>query len=184
MIAWILTAGRFPFAPQVSQGGVLVLETSEELPPARNVGRIVRSLGERGIFGAVEAVILARPPVSDLSQLPPAQNRARRRAQQRDAVVEVMGRYNPEAVICFGIPFRPYQATKDSPARRHHNRRWHRASGVRRLRLKVSCTRTAPRRPWRLVGTLAIGNLSHCLITGAGEGLSRLGDAAFGCPHV
>jgi len=46
-----------------------------------------------------------RRPVSDLSQRPPAQERARLRAEQRDAVLAVVGRYNPEAVICFGIPF-------------------------------------------------------------------------------
>src|SRR5665647_2115617 len=104
-IEWILTAGRFPFAPQVLQGGVLILETSEELLPAPNVGWIVRSLGERGILGAVDAVLLARPPVSDLSQRPPARDRARLRAEQRDVVVKVLGRYNPEAVVCVGIPF-------------------------------------------------------------------------------
>jgi muramoyltetrapeptide carboxypeptidase LdcA involved in peptidoglycan recycling len=105
VIEWILTAGRFPFTPQILQGGVLILETSEELLPARNVGRIVRSLGERGILGAVDAVLLARPPVSDLSQRAPAQDRARLRAEQGDAVVELVGRYNPEAVVCVGIPF-------------------------------------------------------------------------------
>jgi muramoyltetrapeptide carboxypeptidase LdcA involved in peptidoglycan recycling len=105
VIEWILTAGRFPFTPQVLQGGVLLLETSEELLPARNVGRIARSLGERGILGAVGAVLLARPPVSDLSRRPPTQDRVRLRAEQRDAVVEVVGRYNPEAVVCVGIPF-------------------------------------------------------------------------------
>jgi muramoyltetrapeptide carboxypeptidase LdcA involved in peptidoglycan recycling len=46
VIEWILTAGRFPFGADVLDGGVLLLETSEELLPARNVGWIVRSLGE------------------------------------------------------------------------------------------------------------------------------------------
>ncbi|NMM23297.1 MAG: LD-carboxypeptidase [Phycicoccus sp.] len=105
VIEWILAAGRFPFTPHVLQGGVLVLETSEELLPARNVGWIVRSLGERGIIGAVDAILLARPPVSDHSRQPPAQDRARLRTEQRDAVVEVVDHYNPEAVVCVGIPF-------------------------------------------------------------------------------
>jgi len=104
-IEWILTAGRFPFTPEVLQGGVLLLETSEELLPARNVAWIVRSLGERGILAAVDAVLLARPPVSDHSRRPPAPERARLRADQREAVVEVVGHYNPEAVVCVGIPF-------------------------------------------------------------------------------
>ncbi len=85
---------------------MLLLETSEELLPARNVGWIVRSLGERGILAAVDAVLVARPPVSDLTRRPPAEERLRLRAEQRDVVVEIISRYNPEAVVCAGIPFR------------------------------------------------------------------------------
>jgi muramoyltetrapeptide carboxypeptidase LdcA involved in peptidoglycan recycling len=40
VIDWILAAGRFPFEPDVLDGRVLILETSEELPPA-TVGWIV-----------------------------------------------------------------------------------------------------------------------------------------------
>ena len=105
VMEWILTAGRFPFDPAVLDGGVLIIETSEELLPARNVGWIVRSLGERGILGAVAAVLVARPPVSDFDRRPPAGERARLRDEQRDVVAEVIGRYNPEAVVCAGIPF-------------------------------------------------------------------------------
>ena len=104
-IEWILTAGRFPFDAGVLEGGVLMIETSEELLPARNVGWIVRSLGERGILAAVDAVLVARPPVSDFTRRPPAEERARLRAEQHDVVVEHVGRYNPEAVVCVGIPF-------------------------------------------------------------------------------
>jgi muramoyltetrapeptide carboxypeptidase LdcA involved in peptidoglycan recycling len=104
-IEWILTAGRFPFEPCVLDGGVLLIETSEELLPARNVGWIVRSLGERGILGAVDAVLVARPPVSDLTHRPSAEERARLRAEQRDVVVDMVQRYNPDAAVCVGIPF-------------------------------------------------------------------------------
>lgn len=105
VIEWILTAGRFPYSPQALQGGVLIIETSEELLPARNVGWIVRSLGERGILGAVDAVLVARPPVADFTRRPPAPERARLRTEQRDAIVELVSRYNPAAVVCVGIPF-------------------------------------------------------------------------------
>jgi len=105
VIEWILTAGRFPFDPGVLDGGVLIIEASEELLPARNVGWIVRSLGERGILAAVAAVLVARPPVSDRARRPPAEESARLRAGQRDTVVDLVGRYNPEAVVCVGIPF-------------------------------------------------------------------------------
>ena len=46
-----------------------------------------------------------RPPVSDSTIRPPAEERSRLRAEQRDEVVDVVTRYNPEAVICVGIPF-------------------------------------------------------------------------------
>jgi len=101
----VLTAGRFPFGPDVLDGGVLLIETSEELLPARNVGWIVRALGERGILSAVGAVLVARPPVSDFSRRPPAGERARLRGEQRDVVVDLVSRYNTEAVVCVGIPF-------------------------------------------------------------------------------
>jgi muramoyltetrapeptide carboxypeptidase LdcA involved in peptidoglycan recycling len=105
VIEWVLAAGRFPFDPDVLDGGVLIIETSEELLPAREVGWIVRSLGERGILAAVDAVLVGRPPVSDFTRRPSAGERTRLRGEQRDVVVELVGRYNPEAVTCVGIPF-------------------------------------------------------------------------------
>jgi muramoyltetrapeptide carboxypeptidase LdcA involved in peptidoglycan recycling len=38
VMQWILTAGRFPVDPTVVQGGVLLLESSEELIPAQEFG--------------------------------------------------------------------------------------------------------------------------------------------------
>lgn len=48
VIQWLLTAGRSPTDPAGLDGGVLLIETSEELIPAREFGWIMRSLGERG----------------------------------------------------------------------------------------------------------------------------------------
>jgi muramoyltetrapeptide carboxypeptidase LdcA involved in peptidoglycan recycling len=105
VIEWVLTAGRFPSDPGVLDGGVLIIETSEELLPAREVGWVVRSLGERGILAAVDAILVGRPPVSDFTRRPAADERARLRGEQRDVVVELVGRYNPDAVTCVGVPF-------------------------------------------------------------------------------
>ncbi|WP_408897975.1 LD-carboxypeptidase [Nocardioides sp. R1-1] len=104
-LQWVLAAGRFREPPEALAGGVLLLETSEELLPAREVGWIVRILGERGLLAAADAVLLARPPVSDFERRPEPAERARLRAEQRDVVLEQVGRYNPDAVVCVGIPF-------------------------------------------------------------------------------
>ena len=62
-------------------GTILILESSEELPPAVWVQRWMRSLGERGILDAVDGVIVARPPASNPEVLPTAKQRASRRAR-------------------------------------------------------------------------------------------------------
>jgi len=105
VVQWILTAGRFPTDPAVLQGGVLLLESSEDLIPAKEFGWITRSLGERGILSAVDAVVVARPPTSDFSIRPSAEERRARRAEQRDTAVAVVQAYNPEAVVVVGPPF-------------------------------------------------------------------------------
>lgn len=105
VLQWIMTAGRFPANSDALGGGVLLVETSEELPSSTEVGWILRSMGERGLLSAVDAVLVARPPVSNFDDRPGVAERNRRREDQRDAVLQVMGRYNPDAVVCVGIPF-------------------------------------------------------------------------------
>ncbi|MCU1596228.1 MAG: peptidase, partial [Frankiales bacterium] len=95
----------FPTDPAVLEGGILLLESSEELIPAREFGWIVRCLGERGLLSAVDAVVVARPPTSGFEQLPAPEERARLRAEQRDVALEVVHAYNPDAVVVVGVPF-------------------------------------------------------------------------------
>lgn len=104
-LRWILIAGRFPVDPAILDGGVLLLETSESIMPAKEFGLILRSLGERGILKAVDAVLVARPPASDLARQASSAERAAYRAEQRDTAIQIIGRYNPEAVVCVGVPF-------------------------------------------------------------------------------
>lgn len=105
VIQQILMAGRFPSDVEVLAGGVLLLETSEEIIPAQGFRRLLRALGERGILAAVDGVLVARPPASNAEHRPAAAERAAYRAEQCDVVIELIGHYNPEAVICVGVPF-------------------------------------------------------------------------------
>ncbi|TAM66049.1 MAG: LD-carboxypeptidase [Microbacteriaceae bacterium] len=105
VIDQIAVADRMPETSDLV-GSILLLETSEELPAADQVKRWVRALGERGILKAVAGVLVARPPVSELhSVIPSPHERARLRAAQRETVIEQITQYNPDAVICLGVPF-------------------------------------------------------------------------------
>ncbi len=97
-------AGRLPDTAQL-KGGILIFETSEELPPAPWVRRWLRALGERGVLAAAAGVMFARPPTSNHEDRQAAEARAQLRSEQRDAVLQVMATYNPEAVVCIGVPF-------------------------------------------------------------------------------
>ncbi|MCS3841910.1 S66 peptidase family protein [Microbacterium sp. AK031] len=97
-------ADRLPAVSDLD-GAILMLETSEERPPAGWVARWLRGLGERGILAAAAGVIFARPPVSDFDFHPSADEAQALRDAQRDIVVETVARYNPDAVVCIGVPF-------------------------------------------------------------------------------
>jgi muramoyltetrapeptide carboxypeptidase LdcA involved in peptidoglycan recycling len=105
VLQWVLTAGRFPADPAVLDGGVLLLETSEDLVPASEVGYITRSLGERGLLAAVDAVVVARATAATREQPGTPESRAAHRAEQRDVVVDTVARYHPDAVVVVGVPF-------------------------------------------------------------------------------
>ncbi|MFB7251565.1 S66 peptidase family protein [Microbacterium sp. NPDC056234] len=100
-LAWV---DRLPAASDL-EGAILLLETSEERSSAGWVARWLRGLGERGILNAIDGVVLARPPVSDFEFHPSPAEAQELRDAQRDAAVDVVARYNPEAVICVGVPF-------------------------------------------------------------------------------
>jgi muramoyltetrapeptide carboxypeptidase LdcA involved in peptidoglycan recycling len=127
-LPYLLTAGRFPADPSVLAGGVLLLEASEDILPAREFGWILQALGERGLLAAADALLVARPPVTTFESRPPAEARAAHRAAQRDVAIDLMARYHPEAVVCVGVPFGhtrpqwllPYggEVTVDGAARR------------------------------------------------------------------
>jgi muramoyltetrapeptide carboxypeptidase LdcA involved in peptidoglycan recycling len=105
VIDQIAMADRMPSTENL-EGTVLLIETSEELPTADEVKRWVRALGERGVLDVIAGVLVARPPVSELnSPTLTVDERARLRAVQRETVIEQIAKYNPNAVVCVGVPF-------------------------------------------------------------------------------
>jgi muramoyltetrapeptide carboxypeptidase LdcA involved in peptidoglycan recycling len=125
---WNLAAGRWIRPPSSYAGCVLLLETSEEMPLADEVFRMLRNAGERGLLEQFPAVVVATAKASNIGYRPPAAERQKFRDDQQAAVLRALAMYNPTAMAVFGVDFGhttpqwilPYggRLTVDGPARR------------------------------------------------------------------
>jgi muramoyltetrapeptide carboxypeptidase LdcA involved in peptidoglycan recycling len=128
VLHWNLAANRWIRPSADYAGCVLLLETSEEMPGAEEVFRMLRNAGERGLLEQFPAVVVATAKATSLFDPRPPEERERYRTDQRDAVLRAMRDYNPDAMVVFGVDFGhtdpqwilPYggRITVDGPARR------------------------------------------------------------------
>lgn len=105
VLSWLLMAGKAIPSAEECQGGVLFLETSEELPSAAEAYRILRSLGERGLLGAFPAVLLGRPKAWSLEHRTTAEEKAAYIRDQHAAVLQALREYAPNAMVVLDIDF-------------------------------------------------------------------------------
>jgi len=84
-------------------GGVLFVETSEELPGEAEARRMLLGLGERGVLGAVDAVLVGRPKARNPHEDPGPEVRADYRETQYDLVTQVVGEYAPAVPVVCGV---------------------------------------------------------------------------------
>jgi muramoyltetrapeptide carboxypeptidase LdcA involved in peptidoglycan recycling len=128
IVHWNLAAGRWVLAPEAYAGCVLLLETSEDLPPAEEVFRMLRNAGERGLLEQFPAVVVGTAKASYPGFRPPPAERQKFRDDQQAAVLRALEMYHPAAMAVFGVDFGhttpqwilPYggRLTVDGPARR------------------------------------------------------------------
>ncbi len=95
--------GRYLLDPAAYAGAVLFFETSEELPSATYVYRVLMGLGERGMLEQFAAVLVARPKAwsFDVPNEPP--DKLRFVADQSAAVLRALREYNPSAPVVMGL---------------------------------------------------------------------------------
>jgi muramoyltetrapeptide carboxypeptidase LdcA involved in peptidoglycan recycling len=104
IISWLLQAG---FAPpdESLTGCVLYLETSEEMPSATEVYRILRNMGERGLLARFPAVLMGRPKAWDNRRRTTADEKREYIQGQHDAVLRAMAEYHPDALVVLDVDF-------------------------------------------------------------------------------
>src|SRR5690606_17566489 len=84
-------------------GHVFLMETSEELPAAVEVYRILRSMGERGLLAQFPAVLVGRPKAWDFARPNSPEEKAAYAAAQREAVMRAVAEYAPDPVVVFDL---------------------------------------------------------------------------------
>ncbi|WP_186777088.1 S66 family peptidase [Streptomyces salinarius] len=104
ILAWLLMADReIARDPAEYDGDVLFLETSEELPAAEEVFRILRNMGERGLLGRFSALLMGRPKTWSFQHRNSPEEADRYAAEQRAAVLRAMRAYAPDTMIVFDV---------------------------------------------------------------------------------
>ncbi|WP_157245205.1 S66 family peptidase [Nonomuraea typhae] len=103
ILSWLLMADRGVQAPAAYDGMVLVIETSEELPSAEEVFRILRTMGERGLLARFPAVLVGRAKAWSLHRRTSPQEKAAYARDQRAAVLKALGEYAPAAMAVFDV---------------------------------------------------------------------------------
>jgi muramoyltetrapeptide carboxypeptidase LdcA involved in peptidoglycan recycling len=98
-----LAADRFMPPLSALEGCVLLLETSELLPSAEPVRSMLLPMGERGLLGAIDGVIVGRAKARAPGIERSAERRAEYRSRQRTVIESVVEEYNPDAPIVFDV---------------------------------------------------------------------------------
>jgi muramoyltetrapeptide carboxypeptidase LdcA involved in peptidoglycan recycling len=84
---------------------ILLMETSEEIPPHPYVSRVFRALGERGILEKIQAVLVGRPKAWDFDKQNSQEEKEEYRRQQRETILEVVRKYNQSIPIVQNLNF-------------------------------------------------------------------------------
>ncbi|WBB88671.1 S66 peptidase family protein [Verrucosispora sp. WMMC514] len=104
VLHWLLAADRVAPAATLA-GSVFLMETSEELPSAVEVYRMLRNLGERGLLGGFPAALVGRAKAWEFSRrLTPAEKQAYAE-DQRAAVTRAFAEYASDTVLVFDVDF-------------------------------------------------------------------------------
>jgi muramoyltetrapeptide carboxypeptidase LdcA involved in peptidoglycan recycling len=105
IIDFNLRAGRYLADVESYHGAVLLLETSEETPPATYVYRVLMGMGERGMLQQFSAVLVARAKAWSIENPRSWAERDVYRSEQQEAVQRALADYDVEVPVVFDVDF-------------------------------------------------------------------------------
>ncbi len=105
ILHWNLASNRWIQPVDTYAGCILLLETSEEMPSADEVFRMLRNFGERGLLQKFPAIVMAKAKAWNSTSPLTDSERHHFRHSQRDAVLRALETYNPDALFVYGPDF-------------------------------------------------------------------------------
>lgn len=84
---------------------IMMLETSEEIPSADYVGRVIRALGERGILRNIQGLLVGRPQAWGFDKQLSKEERVAYAKEQQETVLTVVRTYNKNIPIVQNLNF-------------------------------------------------------------------------------
>lgn len=104
ILSWLLMADReIQPDPSAYDGCVLFLETSEDLPAAEEVFRVLRNMGERGLLQRFGALLMGRARAWSFERPNSPEAKAEYARDQREAVLRALDAYAPEMPAVFDV---------------------------------------------------------------------------------
>ncbi|MGH3746167.1 MAG: LD-carboxypeptidase, partial [Micromonosporaceae bacterium] len=105
ILDWQLAVRRWLAPFSAYEGAVLMIETSEEMPPANQVCRILRNAGEAGLLQRFAAVLVGRAKAWDILRHTTPDQKVEHVREQAEAVRRVLDEYHPGVLTVFDIDF-------------------------------------------------------------------------------
>jgi muramoyltetrapeptide carboxypeptidase LdcA involved in peptidoglycan recycling len=103
IVSGLMMADREILPAERYEGCVLFLETSEEMPSADEVYRILRNMGERGLLARFPALLMGRPQSWSFEAPLAAEERERYVSGQREAVLRALKEYAPDTLAVLDV---------------------------------------------------------------------------------
>jgi len=105
IVDWQLRTSKYFLPSDTYSGAILYLETSEELPSAEYVYRMLVGMGERGLLQQFPAVLVARPKAWALDRHQTSWEKIAYTSAQEEVFRAVLAEYHPQALAVFNMDF-------------------------------------------------------------------------------
>jgi muramoyltetrapeptide carboxypeptidase LdcA involved in peptidoglycan recycling len=100
-----LRAGKYLPKNEDLKDTILFFETSEELPSAEYVYRVLVGMGERGMLQQFKAILVGRPKAWEFDKPNTPEQKTEYKKEQQAAILKALVEYNPKALVVFNLDF-------------------------------------------------------------------------------